>query len=224
MSGDCGAQRHGDYNAYRRGCRCDTAREDRRLYYKRWHEGRLKPGMVPSAGSVRRLQALAALGWNPTQLAERMGTNPENVQNMRRGRSTEVTRMLHDRVAAVYDELQGTPGPSASTRSWAERFGWAPPLAWDDDTIDNAAARPNFGDRPDPRRRIDLDDLERFKAAGGTEADYAATVGAAPDSISRARLRERQRAHQAMHDNEPVRWSSAPSMQRALTESFGRSA
>lgn len=50
-------------------------------------------------------------------------------------------------VCEVYDRLSMTPGPSAHTAGWAAKRGYAPPLAWDEDSIDDPAARPAT-DRP----------------------------------------------------------------------------
>jgi hypothetical protein len=221
----CDAARHGDHNAYRRGCRCPEAVESRRLYMKRWREGRLQPGMVPAVGVTRRLQALSALGWTVNDIAARMGTTAVNVHQMRRGRSAEVTRMVAARVNAVYEELSGTAGPSVRVRGHAQRQGWAPPLAWDDDAIDNPDAKPVTASAP--RSRIDLDDLAFLKNLGMTDAEYAARVDVAPDSIERARERQRARTNTAIAraqeaaEQAPLSWASAPTMAAALNEAFG---
>ena len=49
-------------------------------------------------------------------------------------------------VSAMYDRLSMQPAPesitAARTRLWASRKGFAPPLAWDDETIDDPMAEP----------------------------------------------------------------------------------
>ena len=49
-----------------------------------------------------------------------------------------VTLDAHDRIADAYDELSMRQGPSVRNR----RLGYPPPLAWDDETIDDPRARP----------------------------------------------------------------------------------
>ncbi|MDI1288898.1 MAG: hypothetical protein PSX37_02975, partial [bacterium] len=89
---------------------------------------------VDGTGTARRLQALAALGWGAEEVAHRLGTdNPSWVQRLRRMAAPRVERRTADRIAAVYDDLWSTRGPSASARHFALRSGWVPPLAWDDD-------------------------------------------------------------------------------------------
>ena len=45
-------------------------------------------------------------------------------------------------MAALYDELWNTPGGSAQSERIAARHGWALPIEWDDDRIDDPKARP----------------------------------------------------------------------------------
>jgi hypothetical protein len=40
-------------------------------------------------------------------------------------------------VRVVYDRMSMTPGTSAYARNRAERQGWLPPLAWDDEMIED---------------------------------------------------------------------------------------
>ncbi len=103
---------------------------------------------IDSTGTRRRVQALATLGWSRSVIGERIGTRSDNFRKAL-GRD-RVTAQLARRVAAVYDELWDqdplTHGVSKTsvvrTRADAVRAGWASPLAWDDDTIDDPAAVP----------------------------------------------------------------------------------
>src|SRR5690606_25764514 len=47
-----------------------------------------------------------------------------------------------------YERLSGTPGPSDKVRVWAEKLGWAPPLAWEGLNIDDPNAQPQGVLRP----------------------------------------------------------------------------
>jgi hypothetical protein len=140
---DCSARRHGDAAAYTyHRCRCADAREDHRLRTKRRRQGRAVPLEVDSTGSARRLQALAALGWNLAALAPQLGMTVSRVQYLQTQQSATALRRTAARVAAVYARLSMTPGPSDRTRRHALRAGWEPPLAWDDDVLDDPRAEP----------------------------------------------------------------------------------
>ncbi len=95
--------------------------------------------LIDATGTRRRLQALAVLGWTAAAIGERMGDlSARHVQTL-------ITReLVHRRtaaqVAAVYEQLSGTPGGSSITRSRAVAKGWAPPLGWDEGQIDDPAA------------------------------------------------------------------------------------
>jgi transcriptional regulator with XRE-family HTH domain len=223
----CPSERlHGTESAYRYGCRCSDAREIERLRKKRAREGRAVPKRADAVGTMRRLQALAALGWTPEDLAEQLGMHPSYVKDLRiNRRANRVNTSTVEKVTDLFERLSATPGPSVRTRQHAERQGWAPPLAWDDDAIDNPDAKPVTGEVP--RSRIDLDDLAFLKTTGMTEAEYAARVGVVPDSIERARERQRERTNTAIAraqeaaEQAPVSWASAPTMAAALNEAFG---
>lgn len=99
--------------------------------------------LVDSVGTVRRLQALAALGWSCGALAERLGTTSRALQPVVAGRTKHVKAQRARAVRDLYDALSMTVGQSARTVTAARRNGWVAPLAWDDDTIDDPAALPD---------------------------------------------------------------------------------
>lgn len=103
-------------------------------------------------GTRRRLQALAYNGWPLSELGRRLGYTGRSAQ-VRPGQwmAFGVRRRTADRVAALYDRLWDSPPPRATpyqraaataVRNRARARGWAPPLAWDDDTIDDPATLP----------------------------------------------------------------------------------
>jgi hypothetical protein len=104
--------------------------------------------LVDGTGTRRRLQALHRAGWRIGDLADHLGCTSANVSLIIRSTSPVkvATRRtitgLYDRLCALTPE----PGPgSVRARNHATRAGWPPPHAWDDDTIDNPAALPNYG-------------------------------------------------------------------------------
>jgi transcriptional regulator with XRE-family HTH domain/transposase-like protein len=152
----CAATKHGTYTAYaRHSCRCPSAREDWRLYNKRRREGRAPERVVDATGTRRRLQALATQGWSQLRLATELGcANSQSVGRILRGDASRVNSRTRDAIAALYDRLAMTPGPSDRARDYARHAGWVPPLDWDDSHLDDPAATPiaatDNQDTPDP--------------------------------------------------------------------------
>lgn len=123
-------------------CGCPDCQAWRRLVgrYKR----RNRPlTTVDATGTRRRIQALACLGHTPAALARSMGRAPASVQRtMKRDRVTNATA---DEIRTLYDRWSNKPpaedSPAAiRCRKWAAKKGFAPPMAWDDDSIDDPHA------------------------------------------------------------------------------------
>lgn len=98
-------------------------------------------GSVPSVGAVRRVQALMALGWRKADLESEGVPTGQLVTRSRDLISVEGWRQVRD----VYDRLSMTLGPSQAARDRAAARGYPPPLAWDDETIDDPRATPQHG-------------------------------------------------------------------------------
>lgn len=99
---------------------------------------------VDSAGTRRRVQALAWMGWTTAEVARRAGTTPNTLRTLilpHRRASFALAR----RVAEVYEQLSHLHGPSTIAAGKARQLSFAPPLAWDDDTIDDPDAQPDLG-------------------------------------------------------------------------------
>lgn len=100
-------------------------------------------GFVPRIGAQRRVRALFALGWTDSALANRAGT-PEGSFRAVAGRPGRrwISARWWRLVATTYDELWDQPGPYEPNRRRATRYGWHPPMAWDEDSIDDPLAAP----------------------------------------------------------------------------------
>jgi predicted transcriptional regulator len=175
--------------------------------------GQLAPGaLTDSTGSRRRLQALVATGWSQARLARELGLTAANFGAMMR--CDHVTAGTARAVSDLYDQLWDQPPPehdqrtriaASRARRYAAERGWAPPLAWDDDLIDNPAAGPAEGwQRPARRRSADLAEeaQELFGREGYTREHAAARLGVAPSTLDMALRRARsasQREHDAQH-------------------------
>lgn len=133
----CTADRHDTLNAAKNhGCQCPEATTIRNRYEKARRVGVVKRER-DATGTTRRLQALAADGWPAPLLAERLNLNPVTISNLRRAFHTNVFGATAEAVAALYDELAPTIGPSDRTRAHATRQGWHPREAWDGLDIDD---------------------------------------------------------------------------------------
>ncbi|NCT90234.1 hypothetical protein GXB85_04600 [Cellulomonas sp. APG4] len=119
-------------------------------------------GFVPAVGARRRIAALLALGWRHADIEQHMPTRHRSSVVLNQA-GQWITRQTHDAVTTAYDALSMRPGPSAATRARAARRGYAPPLAWDDDTIDDPAARPAL-EHPDDG---DIDQVAVERAIAG---------------------------------------------------------
>jgi transcriptional regulator with XRE-family HTH domain len=103
-------------------------------------EGRRWGRDVPGTATNRRLQALAAIGWTQADIAQRLGVTKSWVGQLRTAQ--RVTLATHRQVAALYEDLSCAPGGNIRAAKYAEKFGYAPPAAWDDETIGDPTARP----------------------------------------------------------------------------------
>jgi len=132
---------------------------------------------IDSTGTVRRLQALVAVGYPAASLGERIGVSATNTAHTMR--ATQVTVRRARQVAFLYEQLSHLPGESKRARMRAQRQGWATPLAWDEDTIDDPAASPVDTDGGEPvLDEVLLDRLIALRASilqpGGHINDRAA--------------------------------------------------
>jgi hypothetical protein len=136
--------RHGTYAGYNAGCRLQCCRDAAARYQRGLDWDRLngRSRSVDKFGTVRRIRALQALGWSAEELSRRIGHSRAYLHMVINHTRGTVHRTTAEKVAAVYDELCMTPGPSPLTRTRARRNGWLPPLAYDDIDAPDGLARP----------------------------------------------------------------------------------
>lgn len=151
---------------------------------------------VPALGSRRRLQALAAIGWDPIDLAARCGTTWAAFAGDTVDQSTaETARRLYDTLCA-----SPAPGPAAAAvRAAATRRGWASPLAWDDGQLDDphATALP----RATVRTRGDgAGQVRALRETGLSDLRIADLLGVQPATVTR---RVRRAENSARHTTPP---------------------
>jgi hypothetical protein len=195
-----------------RGCRCHRCRLAAERYQElrrlRIREGRWTPWTSP-VGLARRLQALYARGWSPRLIGERCGLAESHVRGLMH-RPPELLRansITFSVIPAVYDQLwdqqppRSTPGErqrASKCQAEARRRGYAPALAWDDDTIDDPAAQPGHGLRGHqvgrPRDEARVAEIARLTDAGLSPMIIAARVGTSTRTVLRERARRRAAA------------------------------
>lgn len=146
---------------------------------------------VDATGTRRRLQALVALGWSRSTLSGRLGMTPANTSQLYR--HARVSQRTHRAVGALYEQLSMVRPPAQTHRQkisvarslrTAREMGWAPPLAWDEEALDDPAAR--------PRRDYLADLLEPVAwhhARGMSDAEISAALNRSQGTIASVRHR-----------------------------------
>ncbi|MFF7022970.1 hypothetical protein ACFY97_18455 [Streptomyces klenkii] len=98
---------------------------------------------IDPTGSIRRVRALQAIGHTLKTIAETAGSAESRIQPLAAG-CPLMRRKLADKVARAYKVLADKPGSSTRSKNRAAAAAWAPPGAWDDDTIDDPTAHPEW--------------------------------------------------------------------------------
>lgn len=102
--------------------------------------------IVPAVAARRRLQGLAILGYSIKMLSQDTGVGQICLAEIRKGDRENTTARIDALIRDAADRLQMTPVEhSPRVQAAINRRvldGWAPLMAWDDDTIGDPAARP----------------------------------------------------------------------------------
>lgn len=158
--------RHGKNAGYLAGCRdtcCKTAHADyRRALRARQYLLKVDSLYLDVTGTRRRIQALQAIGWRYVDIDRHLGRTPRATGGTWSHSilGQKKVHVDHARaLAAVYDTLSMTLGPSDRTRRRAQRSGYAVPLCWDDETIDDPKAVPLGSGQSKPNRAEVVRDL-----------------------------------------------------------------
>lgn len=157
---------------------------------------------VDSTGTRRRIQALIAIGWSQRRLAERIGMAPNNFARVLH-HSKQVQASTARAVRDLYEELWSAPPPLrnrqdqiavARARSYASARGWVPPLAWDDETIDDPSAGPAGAGYEPPRhgRLPEVAEILHLMAGGDSIEVIADRYGVEPETVRDKLARARQ--------------------------------
>jgi hypothetical protein len=157
---------------------------------------------VVAVGTARRLRALVAYGYPQRDLCTRIGQSPGWCSDVVTGRSERVTATSARAVAELFTQLQMVPGTDRNARRRAKAKGWLPPLAWDEERIDDPVYEPEVVQTP-RTPEDDFTDFEYLLSSGeGVEA-ACARLGLAPASLKRKYERHGRQAPGALT---PVAW------------------
>jgi hypothetical protein len=190
--------RHGTTRGFHAGCRQPCCRRAIARYEKR-RRLMLVQGQhlaTPAIGPQRRIQALMALGWTSADIANAAGwASREYVRRVLKGQkgkpTTWVQAKTHAAIRDVYDALSmSIPEPTPArrrTQTRARRNGWPPPLAWDDERIDDPNYQPRGmrADEPRPQGTL-LEEWAHLRRSGVSMHAAAAQLGVTVGAIEKA--------------------------------------
>jgi hypothetical protein len=168
------------------------------------------------AGARRRLRALFACGWGAGAIEQQGGLAAARTEYLLAPACTHLPTADECRqIGVIYECLWDQPPPGrteeearakAAAMARASRSKhWAPPMAWDDDQIDEPGGRPADGwRRTTPRRRAAdvVEDAEFVRAHGredASDAEIAWRLGITKNHLQTAcrRVRDRQAGFEA---------------------------
>lgn len=137
---------------------------------------------VPKTGTLRRLEALQAIGWPLVRISELAGVNTEEIGH-RRG--PWVQAAVATAIRGTYARLSDRQGPSSRTSIRAAKLGYLCPIHWDDDTIDDATASPTeMLTRPNRAEAI-VEDVDFLIRTGSSLHEISERLGRPWPTIAR---------------------------------------
>ncbi|TMR91276.1 hypothetical protein [Nonomuraea basaltis] len=156
--------------------------------------------LLDATGSRRRYQALTAIGWSGKEILQRLQdiagytTNTTRINTQR-----HISARLAGAIRRVYDDLSMTVPPDTVTarraRARAARYGWAPPLAWDEDTIDDPEAEPDIdGPARTSQLRHLAEESDWLQSQGISLDEAAQQLGITRGYLDKARASHRAQA------------------------------
>lgn len=150
------------------------------------HEGIADTAPVAAEGTVRRLRALVAAGHPAPALAAQLTLDPAVVEAILEGRVNEVPAGVARAAADLFSRLQMVVGACEDAKRAAAARRWAPPLAWDEERLDE----PDAGPERTPRRRVGfVEAYTELRMLGFSDLRILDRMGVQPDSLLRQMMR-----------------------------------
>lgn len=156
--------------------------------------------VIGSTGTRRRLEALVYLGYSQQELGHRLNISPSNMTAFMR--RDHVTAGGARKVTALYERLWNRPAIAEDhrtkisvnrARNNARRNGYAPPLAWDDDTIDDPTATPAGATKPRSIQEQRIEDLEHLLDTGTGYHELLQRLGVTRSTLDQTIVRAGRR-------------------------------
>lgn len=151
-------------------------------------------GLVDGTGTRRRFRALVAIGWPQKDLIRQLGMSSRTAWMLTKDDPVApvVTVRTRDAVREAYERLSMTApeGRWATTaRNRAAARGWFPPLAWDDEKLDDPTATPSDC-RPSTRRTAKasavVENVEWLLGQGSDRVTISAQLDMTDDALHAA--------------------------------------
>lgn len=187
----CPASQHGTPWYRRKGCICADAVHAQRRYEKFQRAGALPPLRVPIAGTARRLQALAVIGWSVKALEQEWDCCYQQLARWRVAERPTIHRLNATFVARNYESICDIPGGDPQTIRWARKRGYLSPEQLATFDVDDPVAGPLVRVLV-PAKRIDLDEVGRFRRFGKSVDEIAEILGVTAKSIKDVERRARR--------------------------------
>ena len=167
------------------------------------------PARVRPLGTMRRLQALAALGHPWADVSSECGVSVPTIVRIANGHQKWVSVDTVQTVADAFDRLSMRTGRSSVTRGRAAARGWAPPLAWDEGALDDPQAAPAGHAARQKRASLDLDEWQTLVQAGEDPARAADRCGVTLSAVERMAWRRERPDLASIAGSARKRWSVA---------------
>jgi hypothetical protein len=165
-------------------------------------------------GSMRRVRALAARGWTPAGIEQAAGVPATDVRRALEN-ETRLQPGTAARIAAAYDALwnKQPPQPTGPDKEEQDQLlrraqyrAWPPPMAWDDDQLDNPdAPKPEGWKRTGGQSQVHaadrIEDITFLREYGGYQGASTAEL-AWRLSTTRSALEHAMKAYQASGQQE----------------------
>lgn len=97
---------------------------------------------INPVGTMRRLRALVAIGYEQRQIAPALNVCEAWLQRILFDQMKYVHISTAQRADALFREWHMSPHTSRRAINKAKGYGWHPPLAWDEESIDDPLAEP----------------------------------------------------------------------------------
>lgn len=140
-----------DWDAKAHERKLNAARK--RSYNQRRHLNR-GPVLIDATGTIRRLQAMAAVGHSQWDIGAQLNLSGERISQLMRGRHKLVFPKTAQAVAKLHRRWAMTPSTgrgAVQVRNYAARQGWVSAIFWDN--IDDPACRPSHTRKPPARAK-----------------------------------------------------------------------